>query len=326
MIGLMSVVMKRRDLLIRLGLLAGGLGGAWWARDHLLWPAPRVAFTGEAESTGWTPYVAPAATPTVRVRLAGREVAALVDSGAQYSVIDRALVASLTAAGADLPVFEIPMVAFGVGGQPQVGRGVTLDVGIGPLRLNRLRAAVLDLGPLASPDGLGTPLILGQDVLRLLTLDLDTERRRLRLSRSHAHSPAADLHALETRLKSGALSLAVEVEGRSLEAVIDTGASALLSLSQEAATEAGLLDGRPARPGTSIVLGGAIASTVVEAADISIGGTVHRAAQVPIYADVRLPGFPRALVGMGAFEGRRMRLDLGAGALSVSRLLEVTVA
>jgi len=322
----MSVAMKRRDLLIRLGLLAGGLGAAWWVRDHLLWPAPGIAFAGEVESTGWTPYVARASTPTVRVRLAGREVAALVDSGAQYSVIDRALVASLTAAGADLPVFEIPMVAFGVGGQPQVGRGVTLDVGIGPLRLNRLRAAVLDLGPLASPEGLGTPLILGQDVLRLLTLDLDTERRRLRLSRSHAHSPAADLHALETRLKGGALSLAVEVEGRSLEAVIDTGASALLSLSQDAAAEAGLLDGRPARPGTSIVLGGAIASTVVEAADISIGGTVHRAAQVPIYADVRLPGFPRALVGMGAFEGRRVRLDLGAGDLSVSRALEVTVA
>src|SRR5690606_8159610 len=105
--------------------------------------------------TGWMPYAARAATPTVRVRVAGREVAALVDSGAQYSVIDRALVASLTQAGADLPAFEIPMVAFGVGGQPQVGRGVTLDVGIGPLSLNRLRAAVLDLGPLASPEGLG---------------------------------------------------------------------------------------------------------------------------------------------------------------------------
>lgn len=321
----MSVAMKRRDLLIRLGLLAGGLGGAWWVRDHLLWPAPGLDYADGAGTTGWLPYVAHASTPTVAVRVAGREVAALIDSGAQYSVIDRALVASLTDAGADLPVFEIPMVAFGVGGQPQVGRGVTLDVGVGTLRLKRLRTAVLNLGPLASPEGLGAPLILGQDVLRLLTLDLDTERRRLRLSRSHAHAPAADLHALETRLMGGALSLMVEVEGRPLEAVIDTGASALLSLSQEAATEAGLLDGRPARPGSSIVLGGAIASTVVEAANITIGGTVHRAAQVPIYADVRLPGFPRALVGMGAFEGRRVRLDLGAGDLSVSRLLEVTV-
>ena len=65
--------------------------------------------------------------------------------------------------------FDIPMVAYGVGGQAQVGRGATLDVAIGGpqgVRLEGLRAAILGLGPLASDKGLGAPLILGQDVLR----------------------------------------------------------------------------------------------------------------------------------------------------------------
>ena len=317
----MSVAMKRRDLLIRLGLLAGGLGGAWWFRDHVLWPTPQIAFDGAVESTDWSPYVADAATPTVIATAAGRPVTALIDSGAQYSVIDRALVATL----GDLPTFDLPMVAFGVGGGSQVGRGVTLDVTVGGLTLRGLRAAVLDLGPLAADAGLGAPLVLGQDVLRLLTLDLDAGRRLVRLARPGVHAPSPDLHPIAVERRGGALHLPVTVEGRAVQAVMDTGASAVLSLSREAATEVGLLDGREQRAGTSIVLGGAIASVVVEAADIVIGETTHRRVPTPIYADARLPGFPRALVGMGAFEDRRVRLDLGAGTLAASRPLELTV-
>lgn len=317
----MSVAMKRRDLLIRLGLLAGGLGGAWWFRDHVLWPTPRVVFEGAVESTGWSPYVVRAPTPTVPATAAGRPVTALIDSGAQYSVIDRGLLASL----GDLPTFDLPMVAFGVGGGTQVGRGVTLDVGVGAMTLRSLRAAVLDLGPLADGEGLGAPLILGQDVLRLLTLDLDAGKRRARLSRPGVHPPSPDLHPIAADLQGGALRLPVVVEGRPVRAVFDSGASAILSLSREAAAELGLLDGRERRAGSSIVLGGAIASVVVESREIVIGATTHRRVPTPIYADARLPGFPRALVGMGAFEDRRVRLDLGSGTLAVSRPLELTV-
>ncbi|MBJ7512088.1 aspartyl protease family protein, partial [Brevundimonas sp.] len=84
--------MRRRDLLIRLGLVAGGVAGAWWLRDHVLWRQPKAVF-GVDGSSGWRGYAQPrAATPTVEVLLNGAPVRALVDSGAQYSVVDRALV------------------------------------------------------------------------------------------------------------------------------------------------------------------------------------------------------------------------------------------
>ena len=69
-----------------------------------------------------------------------------------------------------------------LGGDAQVGRGTTLDVAIGGLRLTGLRAAILGLGPLASDQGLGAALILGQDVLRELVLELDAQARRMRFA------------------------------------------------------------------------------------------------------------------------------------------------
>ena len=55
----------------------------------------------------------------MRVRIAGREVTALIDSGAQYSVIDRALVEALGLT----TFFDMPLVAYGVGGSRRSGAG-----------------------------------------------------------------------------------------------------------------------------------------------------------------------------------------------------------
>ena len=46
--------MNRRNLLIRAAGLAAVVGGAWWARETLLWPAPKLAFAGGG-ATPWLP-------------------------------------------------------------------------------------------------------------------------------------------------------------------------------------------------------------------------------------------------------------------------------
>jgi hypothetical protein len=46
---------------------------------------------------------------------------------------------------------------------------------------------------------------------------------------------------------------------------------------------------------------------------------------VAVYDNVAVPGFPDALVGMAAFEDRRLVLDLGGPGLFVSRPMEITV-
>ena len=317
----MSWAMRRRDLLIRLGLVAGGVGGAWWLRDHVLWKGPEVGFSA-AGSSGWRPQAEPrAVTPTVEITVDGTPVRALVDSGAQYSVIDRSLVERL----ALRDVFTIPMVAYGVGGGAQVGRGTALNVGIGGLSLTGLRAAILDLGPLADDRGLGAPLILGQDVLRELVLELDTTERRLRFLSRDGWTPAADLAPVEVTRAGKALQATISVEGATVQAVIDTGASAVLALTRETAQAAGLLDGRPRTRGQSLVLGGVVQAETVVVRTLTIGDELYRQATVAVYEDVAVPGFPAALIGMAAFEDRRVVLDLGGPRLFTARPMEITV-
>ena len=316
--------MRRRDLLVRLGLIAGGVGGAWWLRDHVLWKGPSVAFPATG-ATDWLPYAEPrASTPTVEVLVGGRPIRALIDSGAQYSVVDRSLVETLGLTHR----FDIPMVAYGVGGQAQVGRGATLDVRIGGetgLRLDGLRAAILDLGPLASERGLGAPLILGQDVLRELVLELDTRQRRLKLRARDGWTPPAALTPIAVTRAGKALQATITVEGATVDAVIDTGASAILAVTRETAGAAGLLDGRARTPGQSIVLGGVVAAETVTVRTLTIGDELYRQAAVAIYDDVAVPGFPRALVGMAAFEDRVAVFDLGGPRLFVERPMQITI-
>ena len=315
--------MNRRNLLIRAaGLLAVG-GAAWWARETLLWPEPKLAF-GAGGATPWLPYARRVATPTVRATIAGRPVLALIDTGAQYSVIDRALFATLPRT--ERSVFDMPLVAYGVGGGAQMGRGTTVRVDLPGLSIAGLRAAILNLGPLASEDGLNTPLILGQDVLEHVMLALDPARRHVRLVSREAFVRPPDLVPSPVRRMGSALVAELTVEGAAVEAVVDTGASSVLGLDRDAATRVGLMDGRPVRSGSSLVLGGSLRSRVVEARTVTFADQLYRRVPVGVFDQPPLPNFPGGLVGMEAFAGRRAALDLGQGLMHVSRPLDLTVS
>jgi predicted aspartyl protease len=313
--------MRRRSFLIRAGAAAAAVGGGLWLKDHVIWRRPRLTFP-DGGTSGWSPFVVhDAATPTVRVRIAGREVTALVDSGAQYSVIDRALVEALGLT----TFFDMPLVAYGVGGQPQVGRGVTLDLMIGSLTVTGLRTAILDLGPLADEAGLGAPLVLGQDLLGEAVLELDLKRRRARFADPDGYVVSPALRPVPVRRSGTALTAEVTVEGAVIRAVIDTGFSSLIALSQGAAEAAGLLDGRPEIAGSSIVLGGMAQARVIEARTVTFGDDLWRGVETPVFANSPLPNYPDALLGVAAFDDRDVSLDLGRGRLHVSPQMDLTV-
>lgn len=314
--------MNRRTLLLRLGLIGAAVGGGLLLRDRVVWRRPDVVVAGD----DWLDWAEPRAdTPTAEVTVNGRPVRALIDTGAQYSVIDRRLFETLGVTDA----FNMPLLAYGVGGMPQLGRGATLSVRMGGAQIDRLQAAILDLGDLALEGGLGTPLILGQDVLGESVLDMDltpsrSRGRRLRLLPA-ATPPPPGVRAVETRKAGGSLKTPVVVEGYGLEAVVDTGSSSPLALSEGAARQAGLLDGRPETRGSSLVLGGTMTSRIVEVASIMIGDMEEGPALTPVYPGLPMPGFPAALVGMAAFRGRRVVIDLGAGTMFASRPLDLTI-
>ena len=313
--------MTRRGLLLRLGGLGAAVAGGVWLRDRVVWRRPEVAIVDD----GWRSWDHPRTdVPTVPAVIQGRTVRALIDSGAEYSAIDRDFAESLGLKSA----FNMPLVAYGVGGGPQMGRGATVNLTAGGLQISRLQAAVLELGPVASSQGLGTPIILGQDVLgeAVLELDLSRPRRAGRRLRFLAAAEAApDLVAAPARRADRALRTDVIVEGAIIDALVDTGSSSALALSETEARRAGLIDGRASTPSTSLVLGGAMAARLISVRSLTAGGADLGRSDVSIFEPPSLPGFPSALVGTAAFEGRRVVLDLAAGQMRVSRPLDLTV-
>lgn len=313
--------MNRRGLLLRVGALGAAVAGGVWLRDQVVWRRPDVAVVDD----GWRPWDhARTDVPTVSAVIQGRTVRALIDSGAEYSAIDREFAESLGLKSG----FNMPLIAYGVGGGPQMGRGVGVSLSAGGLKISRLQAAVLDLGPVASPRGLATPIILGQDVLgeAVIELDLSRPRRAGRRLRFLAAVPtAADMVAAPARRQGRALRTEVIVEGALIDALIDTGSSSALALSEAEARKAGLLDGRPTTPGSTLVLGGAMASRLIRVGSLTAGGSDLGRAEVSVFDTPSLPTFPSALVGTAAFEGRRVVLDLAGGRILASRPLDLIV-
>ena len=309
----------RRGFLTRALILAGGLGGAWLLRDQVIWPDPVTEFAGT--DSGWLDFATPRdRLPTVAATLNGVEIRALIDSGAQYSALDAELAQRLEAASAWAP----PMVAYGAGGNPQMGRAARIDVGVGTMRLPGLKTTVLDLGPIADAEGLNTPLILGHDVLAQMIVEIDVPGRRVRLSPPGA-PPPSDASLVPTRARSRALMATVVVEGSPVEVVVDTGASGVLTLGEDQAERIGLLDGRALETGRSVVLGGVIEARLATARTLTLGARTLNDVTVAIYASQSLPGFPEGLLGLGAFDDRIMRLDIGGAGLWTRPAADLTV-
>lgn len=306
---------SRRSFLTQAGALALGGAGAWLLRDHVLWPAPKASFRNGAADSGWLPFVQRRdGAATLEVRINGLTVGALLDSGAQYSVVDRVF-ASQLGLGAGAP---IPMIAYGVGGGPQLGRGASLDLTAGDLALTGLKAAMLELGPIAGGAGLAVPLILGQDVLQQLLADIDFPRRRLRFGPAETYPLPQGALRTPSRRQGRALLAEIAVEGAAMEVVVDTGASSALGLAAPAAEAAGLLDGRPVRSAETLVLGGTMQGRVVRAKSLDFAGATYRDVAVHIYEPQPIPGFPRGLLGVEALRRFRVVLDHPRGALHVA--------
>lgn len=304
---------SRRAALAQLGALGLGAAGVWWLRDQVVFPTPRLRFGRGVEGSGWLSFLGPDLV-AVQASSGSQPIGALIDSGAQTSVLDRAAAARLGVT----PGAPIPMLAYGVTGAPQMGRGGVLDVELGALTLPHLHVALLDLGPIAQATGGRVELVLGQDLLRQVAADLDFPNGRLALRPADAPSPGA-LRPLAARLRGRELMTSVSVEGHRLEAVVDTGSSAALSMSEAAARAAGLLaPGRRSILQPGVTFGGASAYRVVTVDSFSWAG------EPPLH-DVAVQVFPTpaasllapdALLGVGALQAGRLVLRLGAGELA----------
>ena len=302
----------RRRLLAQTAALAAGAAGAWWLRREVAFPAPQAVFDPDAADGGWTAFLGGPQLVAVGAAVGGAAIGALVDSGAQTSVIDRAAAARLGVPAGAL----LPLLAYGVTGAPQVGHAAVADVALGGLSLPGLHLAVLDLQPIVQATGRLVELVIGQDVLRRAAVDIDFPRGRLAFHPSGARPSGVALSALPARLHGHELLAGVGVEGHALEAVVDTGSSSALALSERAARAAGLLDaGRTVRTEIGVTFGGAGSDRLVTVESLSLAGRRPlRGVAVQVFPTPSgLGQAPDALLGVGAFLRDRVLLDLARG-------------
>lgn len=305
-------MISRRSFLSQAGLIAAAGAAAWWARDHILWPAPKLSLASGAQASGWLPFqLAEQGVAIIDVQVADEKVRALVDSGAQSSVIDKGLAERL---GLPAAIAGPVIVAYGVSGGPQLGRAATFDLTLGELRLLGLRAALFDLSEIATASGRLFSVILGQDVLRTLVADFDFPGQRLTFQPAATYALPPGARAVPAELKGRELRVGVTLEGSPLQVVVDTGASGHLSLSTETAQAAGLFDGRPTGWVPSITFGGSGTDRLVTAKNLDFAGRTWRDVPVHVF-DSSGSRAPPGLLGVAALEDDRVVLNLAQGRL-----------
>lgn len=308
----MSAVISRRTLLSRLSLLAAGGAAVWLVRDRIPWPGPGVAFA-EGQATDWIDIPSRAGLIEIPAIVNGQAIRVVVDSGAQFSAIDRGLARRL-----DLPqTVALPLLAYGVSGAPDLTHTVRLDLGLPGLSVRGMRAAALDIAGLSSATGRGFSMLVGRDVLREVIVEADFPRDRVRFLAPGTYSPPLDAIAVPLRMPGGAPTTAVRVEGSTpIDVLVDTGATGVLALSASAARAAGLLaPGRPVREAHSVSLGGLSLDQMVTASRVEVGGLTLRQVDVQIYAPAARGPVPAGLLGTGLLRRFRIALDLHGGAL-----------
>lgn len=304
-------MISRRAFLTQAASLAVAGAGYWWLRDNVLQPVAHARFDAGASSSGWLPFSAQDdRVVIVAAQVNGSPVQALLDSGAQSSVIDRDLAMRM-----GLPLSVIPpIVALGVSGKRQLGRTTALDVRLGALRLG-LRAAVLELNAISVASGLPFGLMLGQDVLQALVADIDFPAGRLSLHDPAAYRLPTGALPAPARLQGRELLVPVTIEATALDLVLDTGASGAISLAADVAEAAGLLAGREVGEGRSISFGGVSQNRIVQARHVAFAGRSYADTAVQIYPARAGGMIPKGLLGVEMLKRYRVILDQGHGRL-----------
>ncbi|WP_296818146.1 aspartyl protease family protein [Brevundimonas sp.] len=267
----------------------------------------RYQIAGGADTTGWIDYEFHGGNriylPTT---VNGTDTHALLDSGAEMTVLDAAFARELgLETSGDLP-------AVGTGGvsSAQLAEGVTLV--IGDLTLRDMTVAVIDLSAIAQALGRPLPVVLGKDAFNELIVDVDFPHHRIAF-----HAPGtfvAPSDAVEVPLSEatgGLRSVPVSIEGRQpVPFDFDIGNGGSLIIFPGYAEEQGLLDGRTSSTVMSGAVGGMREAGIATFSSVTFGG-------------VKLRDVPAVLPppGPSAVDSDRTRGNIGIGVLGRFRLI-----
>lgn len=198
------------------GQRARAMGWGPTITGHIVFDAPA--------SEAWIPIVTtPSGLVTIRGRINGKPVLALVDTGAPYTALDEgfarrngiALKQTVTPGRNRVRVFE----------------GTIQSMQLGPVTQNGGRLAAVDLAGMGQVMRAPIQMILGADYLRNMAVEFDFDRVRMRLRRSGSAPPAGITVPLGIMAPANRFIIGMTIGDVPVNRVlIDTGINATLSV------------------------------------------------------------------------------------------------
>lgn len=202
-------------------------------------------------------------------RIAGQAVEALLDSGAEMTLVDLGLARQLGLGQGDAAQVR------GSGAGQQAAR-IVPDVAVAAagVDLGRIPVVVMDLGDVGRRlIGGPLPMVLGREFF-------DAARLRIDLVRGEVQPVGRDREPAGVRLpltpQHGIETMPILVEGRPVQAEFDLGNGSRMMIGRAFAERAGLLQGRALGEETGGGIGGATRRTTLTLAEVTIAGRVFR--------------------------------------------------
>lgn len=248
----------------------------------------------------------------IPVSVEGRTVDAMLDSGAEVTVVDRAFAEEIGLTG------QGGVTAIGTGGSETVSIARGFDVRLGGAELKGVTVAVMDLSAIAQALGRPVPVLLGKEMMNQAITDIDFAARRIRLVAPEAFVPPPGTVELPLTPVKGLRAVPVAIEdGPTVLAMFDLGNGSPLALFPGYAAEARLTEGRRVSAVMAGGVGGAAPAALFNLSRLSIGGHVFENVPATLRpADgVWARDDAAANVGLPIFSRFRLMIDFGGDRL-----------
>jgi len=245
-------------------------------------------------------------TIVVPVTINRIKTAAIIDSGAAVSMIDRRF-----ADAANIPVTSVGQSLAGPGGRLQAPRTAPFQIAVGHVVAPLAWAALVDLASVSEAMGWPVGFLLGQDILRAYVFDFDFHAKRFAIAPNSLSPYTSGL--VKLTLGRGIRqepTVEISIEGNPpISAAVDTGNSSPLLLSPTYAAQAGL-ESRRISTALSATANGLSTNKLVSLKTVQMEGVTVQAVPAEIYSAWTSNGSP-ANIGMPMLASRRLVLDFG---------------
>lgn len=256
----------------------------------------------------------------IPARVNGRSVEVLLDSGADFTALDRAFAQVI-----GLQTFGQTATG-GVGGQSQSTVGSDVMIEIANLRLDHPTVGVLDLSSLAGSLSAPVPVILGRPAFERMIVDIDFAGKTIAFHDPAQFQVPAGVRTVELRRVGPARAVPVSIEGgREVQAQFDLGNSAYFEVFPVYWQPHRMLEGRRQSTGHVSGIGGSVEETDATLRSLDFAG--ERFLNVP--ASFGKPGAEHdddrfsGLIGLSILSRFRLLIDYPGDKLHLIPLPDV---